>query len=77
MPNHTIYRLPAVINRTGLSRSTVYNLISDGEFPAPVRLGKRSVGWVDEDIDAWIAHKISQSSGERQSRESRTVLQGF
>lgn len=47
--------------RTGLSRSTIYQRIADGEFPASVSLGGRAVGWPSDAIDAWIADRIAQS----------------
>ncbi|MDR3411824.1 MAG: AlpA family phage regulatory protein, partial [Formivibrio sp.] len=42
-----ILRLPNVLDRTGLSRSTVYQRVSEGRFPRPVSLGDRAVGWVE------------------------------
>ena len=52
-----IYRLPEVIAICGLSRSTIYEMIRRGEFPAPVRLGVRAVGWRRSDIEAWPASR--------------------
>lgn len=57
----TILRLPAVITRTGLSRSTIYLRIADGTFPTSVSLGGRAVGWVDEEIQQWIEQQIETS----------------
>ena len=48
-----LLRLPAVMHVTGLSRSTLYRLISCEQFPRPVRLGPRAVGWRRADLDAW------------------------
>ena len=59
----TILRLPAVKARVGLSRSTLYQRIADGLFPAPIRLGPRAVGWLEADIEAWIAAQIASSRG--------------
>jgi prophage regulatory protein len=56
-----IIRLPNVKARTGLSRSSIYAAVNRGEFPAPVSLGARAVGWLSSDIDAWIEAKISAS----------------
>lgn len=56
-----IIRLKAVKARCGLSRSTLYNRIATGEFPSPVSLGPRSVGWLESEINAWIASRISES----------------
>jgi len=60
--NHSkICRLPEVINRTGLSRSAVYDLISKDEFPSQINLGPRSVGWVENEISDWIDARIEES----------------
>jgi prophage regulatory protein len=56
-----ILRLPQVKARTGLSRSTVYAMMRDGQFPLSIRLGARSIGWSDLDVDAWIAARVSAS----------------
>jgi len=56
-----ILRLPNVLDRTGLSRSTVYQWISEGRFPKPVSLGARAVGWVESDIEEWISRQIESS----------------
>jgi prophage regulatory protein len=48
-----IYRLPTVIELTGLSRSSIYLAMSKGEFPKPVKLGRRSIGWPEHLIEEW------------------------
>ena len=58
---HTILRLPAVRASTGLSRSTIYLRISQGTFPRPVSLGGRAVGWLEEEIQSWLAERIAAS----------------
>jgi len=55
MTSSIIIRRPAVEAKTGLSTSTIYDKMAKGEFPKPRRLGKRAVGWLESDIDAWIA----------------------
>ena len=57
----TILRLPAVKERTALSRSYIYLRISKNEFPASISLGGRAVGWLEEDIDKWLEQKIEVS----------------
>jgi len=57
----SILRLPAVKARTGLSRSTIYLRITNNEFPASISLGGRAVGWLEKDIDAWLAEKVEAS----------------
>lgn len=46
-------RLPVVVRITGLSRSTLYRLIADKQFPRPVQLGPRAVAWRRDDVQAW------------------------
>lgn len=56
----SILRLPDVQNATGLSRSSIYALVSQGEFPKSVPLGPRAVGWLSTEVDSWIKSRISQ-----------------
>jgi prophage regulatory protein len=58
---HNILRLPAVKACTGLSRSTIYLLVSRGAFPESISLGPRAVGWLQSEIDEWIAQRIDAS----------------
>ena len=51
-------RLPTVLRRTGLSRSTVYRLVAEKGFPAPVQLGARSVAWKVSDVSDWIDSRM-------------------
>ena len=53
----TILRRPAVEARTGLSRSTIYAMMARGEFPQPVRIGVRAVGWKETDVAGWLANR--------------------
>jgi len=56
-----ILRLPTVIFRTGLRRSTIYARISEGRFPKPISLGGRAVGWVETEITDWLNQHIEAS----------------
>lgn len=56
-----ILRLPAVIDRIGLSRSTIYLRISEGTFPKQVSLGARAVGFVESEIEEWLSRQIEKS----------------
>jgi prophage regulatory protein len=58
---HTILRLPAVKARTGLSRSTLYLFMSRGDFPQAISLGRHAVGWIESDVEGWIAERIERS----------------
>lgn len=54
-------RLPRVRARVDLSRSSIYDLIAKGKFPRPIKLGARSVGWLDSDIDNWLRERVAES----------------
>ena len=56
-------RLPEVMARTGLSRSTIYVRLDQGRFPKPVSLGGRAVGWIEAEVDKWIRERIVESRG--------------
>ena len=58
---HRIIRLPEVISKTGLSRSTIYLRVSRNEFPKPVNLGGRAVGWIEAEIQEWLHLQIESS----------------
>lgn len=56
-------RLPEVLVRTGLSRSTIYVRLAEGRFPRPVPLGSRAVGWIESEIEEWIRERIAEGRG--------------
>jgi prophage regulatory protein len=58
---HTILRLPQVISEVGLSRSAIYQRISEDSFPKSINLGGRAVGWLASDIQAWIKSRLADS----------------
>jgi prophage regulatory protein len=53
-----ILRIRGVKTLTGLSKSTIYKYISDGLFPSQIKLGPRTVGWLEEDIELWLTSRI-------------------
>ncbi len=52
-----ILRLPEVMRLTGLGRSTIYRLLAAGQFPSPVQLSVRAVGWRRTDVDHRTAER--------------------
>jgi prophage regulatory protein len=56
-----LLRLPQVLDRTGLSRSSLYRLHAAGSFPRRVQISERSVGWIESEVDAWLASKVCDS----------------
>jgi len=61
-PDEVIFlRLPKVKAVTGLSKSSLYELIRENNFPAPVHLGARTVAWVASEVRQWAAERILSS----------------
>jgi prophage regulatory protein len=54
----TILRLPAVLARIGISRSSLYSAIKAGTFPDKIALGARAVGWDSAAVQDWIDAKF-------------------
>ena len=65
-----ILRLPKVKSRTGRCRSSIYSDMGKGTFPQQIRLGGRSVGWLESDIDTWIEEKAQQRDLEDSSNQN-------
>ena len=54
-----LLRMAEVVERTGLSRSTLYRLIGAGEFPEPVQVGLQRIGFIEAEINDWLEKKIA------------------
>ncbi len=59
----TILRLPQVIARTGLSKSSIYAKVAAGEFPEPISLGARAVGWISDEVQAYLVARVEATRG--------------
>ena len=63
-----VLRMKMMTEKTGVSRSSTYNKLNpankhfDPSFPKPIRLGARSVGWLESEVDAWIATRAESRS---------------
>ncbi|MFZ5697528.1 MAG: AlpA family transcriptional regulator [Pseudomonadota bacterium] len=55
-----IIRLEKVIDKTGLGRSSIYKLMAEGTFPNSVPLTSKAVGWVSDEVDAWVLARIGE-----------------
>lgn len=64
-------RLPQVINRTGLKRSSIYNAMAAGTFPKQIPLGERAVAWDSDAVDRWMEGRIQAARVQR-----NTPIQG-
>ena len=54
-----LLRIRDVIARTGRTRSRIYDDISKGDFPQPVKIGGQAIAFVEAEVEAWIAAKIA------------------
>lgn len=59
-------RLPAVLERTGLSRSTLYRKIDEGTFPRQVHIAARCAAWRESAIDEWMVNPMIYSAQDQQ-----------
>lgn len=65
-----ILRLPTVKSESGLSRSTIYLRIAQGQWTKPVNLGARAVGWPANEVSALNSARIAGKS----NQEIRTLV---
>ena len=54
-----LLKMPEVRAKTGLSRSHLYALAQNGEFPKPIKLSERSSAWVESEVQDWIDTRIA------------------
>ena len=57
-----ILRLRAVLERTGLSRSTMYRKMQNGSFPKNIQISDRCIGWRQSAVDAWMSGPMRYSA---------------
>ncbi len=55
-----IIRLNEVTKKTGLCSTSIYNLISEHKFPKQLKLTKRASGWLETEVDQWIADRVAE-----------------
>lgn len=56
-----VLRLPQVCRITGLCRSSIYQMEAEGRFPRRVKIGARSVGWIESEMQNWLRQRIESS----------------
>ena len=59
--------LKEVTARTTLSKSSIYDLMKDGSFPKQVKLGSRSVAWVESEVEEFVLSAINNRSSQEKS----------
>lgn len=60
MSANTLIKLAQVKSKTGRSRTSIY---TDPTFPKAIKIGARSVAWIEREIDEWVAQRIASSRG--------------
>ncbi len=69
-----IMRLPAVAAKLGLSKSTIERLRRLGEFPDPIRIAPRCIGWPEAAVDAWLRARSPEPDPEEQLNDTEKAL---
>jgi prophage regulatory protein len=59
----SLWRQPFVREKSGLPKSTLYRLIAEGKFPAPIPLVGRSVAWDSVAVQRWIDQRVEAAGG--------------
>ena len=67
-----ILRLAQVLDVTGLGKTKIYELQSEGSFPMRIQITDHSVGWVEAEVQAWLAQRIAASALRRGSPQKKT-----
>jgi prophage regulatory protein len=57
-----ILRLAQVIERTGLKKTKIYELQSEGQFPMRVKITAHAVGWIEHEVQTWLSGRIAKNS---------------
>jgi len=55
-----ILRLGQVIDMTGLGKTKIYELQAQGRFPMSVRITEHAVGWVEQEVQAWLTARLAE-----------------
>jgi prophage regulatory protein len=61
MKPKNLLKLPQVRARCAISRSAIYQRITDGTFPRPISVGARAVAWIEDEVDEWIERQVAAS----------------
>jgi prophage regulatory protein len=56
-----VIRLPEVVSRVGLKKTQIYQLMRQRKFPQAVKMSERATGWLEHEIDSYIAERVAIS----------------
>lgn len=60
----------AVLKQIPISGATMWRGIATGDFPKPIRIGKRRVAWLQTEIDDWLTERLVERGSARRSNSS-------
>lgn len=63
LPPLRVLRLPEVIQRSGLKRDAIYRGGREGWFPKRIKISERASGWLEHEINAFIARRVAETRG--------------
>jgi len=58
--SNKILKLPETMSLSGLTRSSMYVMAREGNFPQQVKLNKRSVGWLEHEVQDWVDKRVAE-----------------
>lgn len=78
MERSLILRIASVMRETQLSKSSIYRQVRAGTFPAPVRIGRRAVGWKRDAILRWLDSRepAGDPAGDARSSQDEPLDEG-
>ncbi len=53
-------RLKATQEKSGLTRTRIYEMMDEGTFPRPIKIGKRAIAWLEHEVDAWLQARVAE-----------------
>lgn len=59
MSQYNILKINDVTQKVKLKKSSIYAKVKEKRFPAPIKLGERSTGWIESEIDHWLHERMS------------------
>ena len=69
-----ILRLAQVLNVTGLGKTKIYELQSQGSFPMRVQITGHCVGWIERDVQAWLVKRVAESTSLAEKRDPQLLV---
>jgi prophage regulatory protein len=61
----SILRIGQLVEKIGLSRSSILRMEKEGEFPKKIILSKRVIGWLESDVNDWLMQQAGRNTGNK------------